>query len=1438
MFVFPYVDSVARRYQFSTTRNAGEPNGSSLGCTTPADSSSDGNATSETSLASSNSPASTGFLDVSMIPCSCVLPFWESNFYSYSAESILLSTCSAEEVEGSTRLESLRGEGENPLRSGIASLILNQRTEFRSSMFFCFLLAAFFLRSNPAVAQTPNFGPNVYIFDTSMSDSAIQTQLLALSNNTQFSTNRYAVFFMPGTYTVQAQVGFYESVAGLGATPGAVTINGFLTPNYGSTSPGANLTTYSWRSMENLTINPATDTAQSAAANTLQWGVSQGAPLRRLQINGSLELADSYCGYASGGFISDLVVTGNVNSCSQQQWYSRNSSYGSWSGGVWNMVFSGVQGAPMPNYPSNVFTVLPQTPVSREKPFLYVDSSGNFNVFVPTVQTNSAGISWASSMGTGYSLPISSFFIAQPSTSLAAINTALAAGQNLILTPGIYTYSGAINVTNPDTIILGLGFADLVPQTGTAAITVADVDGVQIAGLLIDAGPVNSPVLLQIGVPNSTRVSHQSDPTSINDVFLRIGGTTLGTATTSIEVDSNNVILDDIWAWRADHGNTNTVGWTLNTAAHGLVVNGDNVIATGLAVEHYQQNQVIWNGNDGETIFYQSELPYDVPSQSAWMDGTANGYPSYAVSTSATSHQAYGLGVYSYFDEGLNIVEDNAITIPNVVGDSMTDSVTVFLSGYGSITANVNNVGTPVNSTTTTSYVGFYQGQTCTTTCPAAPSALTATIISPNQINLTWAASPTPGVLYSVYRSTTSGFTPSSNNQLASGVAVPSYADEGLDAATTYYYIVQAQNGAGISANSNVASATTPAAASGVIATNILEINAGGTAASSWVADEDFSGGSLGSTTSTINTSNVTNATAAPQAVYQSDRYGSFTYTIPGFTANGAYIVDLHFAELYSTAAGQREFNVLLNGTQVLTNFDIYATAGGQNIANVQPFLTNADSTGTITLQFVTGPVGVPQINGIEIGLNPVAAPVAASALTATSVSTSEIDLTWNASSTSGVQYEIFRSTTAGFTPSASTLIATVSPGTTTYSDSGLDAGTTYYYLVEANNSSQTSIASNQASAVTANGPPGAPFGLTAAVTSASQITLNWKASVTPGVQYQLYRSTTAGFTPSASTLILTTASLTDVDSSLASDTQYYYVVEANNSAGSSLPSSQASATTDNAPPTALSATAVSSSQINLSWTASTSAGVQYEIFRSTTAGFTPSSTTLIATTATGATTYTDSGLTAATQYFYLAEATNLNGTSLPSNQASATTANALVADFSIAIAPASLTVAPGSNGTATVTLTPVNGFAGNVSLACTGLPTGATCAFVQPNVMLAGGTASTATLTITVASIVAALKPNPGSRNSRSQGSHPWLPGSGLAIGLCFFCWKKRNSFRFLLLLLTLSGVTCGLTLLTGCPGLSPVPPTQQQPTSSTVTVTATSGALQHTTTITLTVQ
>ena len=1024
------------------------------------------------------------------------------------------------------------------------------------------LVLAVFLVTQPLLGQTPDFGPNVMIIDPSMSAADVQAALNAVNAEAQFSTNRYQVFFMPGTYSVTAeQVGYYEAVAGLGQTPQAVTINGFLGSN--RTDSNGNLTTTFWRSLENMTINSPT---------TLQWGVSQGADFRRIYVNGPLQLTNTSCGEASGGFIADSLITGNVNPCSQQQWYTRDSSIGSWSGGVWNMVFSGVQGAPVAQYPTgNKDTVLPTTPVSREKAFLYVDGGGAFNVFIPAVQSNSSGVTWNNGNENGYSLPISTFFIANPSTPLANINNALLLGQNLILTPGIYQYTGPINVTNPNTIVLGLGYATLVPQNGNAAITVADVDGVQIAGLIIDAGPISSPILLEVGTPGVPGASHHDNPTWISDVTFRIGGGTAGLADTSLEIDSGDVVLDNIWAWRADHGTG--VGWTVNVANHGVVVNGDNVTALGLAVEHYEQNQVVWNGNGGETIFYQSELPYDVPSQSAWMNGGANGYSSYSVSSLVTSHVGYGMGVYSFFNQGLPIVEDSAITVPNAVGVSINDAVSVFLSGSGQITYTVNNAGTTVKAGSTTSYVTRYQGVPCSTTCPAPPSDAVATPISPTQINLTWAASSTPGVLYSVFRSTTPGFTPSAANQVISGVTGLSYADTSASPSTTYNYLIEATNTAGSSAPSNLATASTQASG-GMIApgNDVVKIDGGYTGATppaGWLADRDFSGpNAVGTATGHAITIPGSIANPAPQAVYQTNRRsngGTLVYTIPGLTPGGAYIVDLHFSENFQTAANLRKFNVAINGSQVLTNFDIFATAGGEFIANVQSFYAVADATGTIVIQF-TATANNAQVNGIEIGLGNVSVPVAPSGLAASSSSDSEIDLSWSASSTSGVVYELFRSTTPGFQPSPSNLATTTSA--TSFTDTGLAASTTYYYVVEASDSILTSLPSNQASAATESAPtpppttPAAPTGLGATAVSSREIDLLWTGSSTPSVQYQVYRSTTPGFSPPAGNLVTTTTATGYADTGLDGATSYYYVVEAFNDNGSSVPSNQASAQT------------------------------------------------------------------------------------------------------------------------------------------------------------------------------------------------------------------------------------------------------------------------------------
>ena len=152
---------------------------------------------------------------------------------------------------------------------------------------------------------------------------------------------------------------------------------------------------------------------------------------------------------------------------------------------------------------------------------------------------------------------------------------------------------------------------------------------------------------MQVG-PAGSSASHAANPTSLHDVFFRIGGAGVGRATTSLVINSHNVIGDHTWIWRADHGSG--VGWNTNTADTGLVVNGNNITFYGLFVEHYQKYQVIWNGNGGRTYFFQNEMPYDPPNQAAWMNGSTRGYAAYKVANTVTSHEAWGLGSYCFFN--------------------------------------------------------------------------------------------------------------------------------------------------------------------------------------------------------------------------------------------------------------------------------------------------------------------------------------------------------------------------------------------------------------------------------------------------------------------------------------------------------------------------------------------------------------------------------------------------------------------------------------------------------------------------------------------------------------------------------------------------------------------------------------------------------------------
>ncbi|MEY9887049.1 hypothetical protein ABIA35_006675 [Catenulispora sp. MAP12-49] len=558
-------------------------------------------------------------------------------------------------------------------------------------------------------------GSNVIVFNPSMSQSSIQSQLNAISDQqvpSEFGTGRYELLFQPGTYGSAANpliftVGFYEAVAGLGQNPGAVVINGTVDSYNQCSGSTCNATTNFWRSLTNLTINVAGMSGCQSGDDF--WAVSQAAPMRRVHINGNVSLMD-YCvggpGYASGGFIADSQFTGGtVTNGSQQQYITRNSALDGWSNGVWNQVFCGDPGAPAQSFAANSglsggpnpYTTLGTCPVTREAPYLYQDSGGNYSVFVPSLATNSNGPSWTNGQTPGKSLSLNTFFVVQPSATVAQINAALNAGDNLLFTPGVYSVPSTIAVTHPDTQIVGLGFATLVPTGGNTTLSVADVSGVQVSGLIFDAGATTSPSLLQVGTAGST-TRHDTDPVALDDVFFRVGGATAGSVTTPLVDNSNDSLLDDVWIWRADHG-AGAGTWTGDQSPTGLVVNGNNVTSYGLAVEHFQQNEVDWNGQNGTVIFFQNENPYEVPNQASWMaSASQKGYPALYIPNSVSSFQGYGLGSYSYFDQGVDIHNAMAFQVPQTSGVQLHDLLSVFLNGSGGIDSVVNGTGKAVSS--------------------------------------------------------------------------------------------------------------------------------------------------------------------------------------------------------------------------------------------------------------------------------------------------------------------------------------------------------------------------------------------------------------------------------------------------------------------------------------------------------------------------------------------------------------------------------------------------------------------------------------------------------------------------------------------------------------------------------------------------------------------
>lgn len=533
------------------------------------------------------------------------------------------------------------------------------------------------------------FGENVCVLgpqDSSDDLHFLFRDMYAEQEAAQFDPERYAVLFKPGDYSFfDLNVGFYTHIAGLGASPDDTRLPNLSCLARWMKIPGDNnnATCNFWRSVENITVD-----------NNAVWAVSQATSMRRVHICGDLALHDDY-GWCSGGFLSDSVIDGTVDSGTQQQWLSRNDCWQQWRGENWNMVFVGLEKgcAPEGTWPQTKFTTVEKTPVIAEKPFLVYNEKEGYRVVVPELRTNSLGVSWANGTG-GRLLDIDSFYIAKSSRDSAqSINNALSLGKNIIFTPGVYQIETPLLVTRPDTVILGLGLATLLSAGSSEIMRVADVDGVRIAGLLFDAGEQHITALLTVGEEKSA-VCHADNPTVLSDMYFRVGGAFEHSTSVDccVVINSNDVIGDNFWVWRADHGDG--VGWNTNATKNGIIVNGDNVTFYALMVEHFHQYQTVWNGENGRTYFYQSETPYDVPAQSEWMShsGKVNGCASYKVAESVKAHEAWGLGIYS-FHRDTTVDINSVMEIPDAPDVRVHNCCAVMITGHPGISHVINNCG-------------------------------------------------------------------------------------------------------------------------------------------------------------------------------------------------------------------------------------------------------------------------------------------------------------------------------------------------------------------------------------------------------------------------------------------------------------------------------------------------------------------------------------------------------------------------------------------------------------------------------------------------------------------------------------------------------------------------------------------------------------------------
>jgi len=557
----------------------------------------------------------------------------------------------------------------------------------------CSLLALAGAQQNPPVwpGSVQVFGPG----DTGIADAvnAAYATNGGKKDHGQFATKNFAFLFKPGFYTDDIPVGFYTQVLGLGMSPNDVEFAGpkGVYCEEGSTDYHVGALDTFWRGAEGF--RSTSNYTWFGETSGMLWAVSQAAPLRRVHVDNDLllfqyEKGDA-AGYASGGFMADAQVDGSVLSGSQQQWMTRNSQIFSFPNGVLNMVFVGVEGAPAGSCGQHANAIpsvtVDEAPVIAEKPFITIDTEGLYYLNIPVVRRSARGVDTETPQQVGFE----QVFVAREGDTAAEINVQLAKGMHVVISPGTYVFEETLKVTVANTVILGLGLPILVAGNGDSIIQVGDVDGVRVAGMIFEAGPVASRTLIQWGT--GLYAGSPLNPGVMSDIYGRVGGPGRYPnvlTTKMVTVASGHVVGDNLWLWRADHTAAGVTTPVDNRCQHGLEVTGDDVTMYGLAVEHTLQDLTLWTGERGRTFFYQSELPYGVDQQQ-WGDA---GYVGYRVGPIVQSHEAWGVGVYHYFRDH-SVTAQSGIACPDHLVPYFHSPLTVFLNGNGVVKHVINQLG-------------------------------------------------------------------------------------------------------------------------------------------------------------------------------------------------------------------------------------------------------------------------------------------------------------------------------------------------------------------------------------------------------------------------------------------------------------------------------------------------------------------------------------------------------------------------------------------------------------------------------------------------------------------------------------------------------------------------------------------------------------------------